>query len=46
MKCIKEPITNKVFRVSDEYAAEMTSQHGWAYCPKHEWKATRKAVQS
>lgn len=48
MKCIKNKKTNETSRVSDEEAvrrcggsiADPTA--AWQYCPKSEWKASKK----
>ena len=39
MKCVKKH--GEIKRVSDDQAGEMVEK-GWSYCPKHEWKETRK----
>ena len=36
MKCVKQA-GKAPKRVSDEVAADLV-KHGWAYCPKHEFK--------
>ncbi|MHA1701006.1 MAG: hypothetical protein ACTSWK_01940 [Promethearchaeota archaeon] len=37
MKCIKK--SKKIQRVSDIKAIDLVNNHGWNYCPKHEWKS-------
>ena len=39
MKCVKSG--DQIKRVSDESAMELV-KHGWAYCPKSEYKSLKK----
>jgi hypothetical protein len=40
MKCVKKDL--RIRRVSDSQAIDMVDNHGWKYCPKHEWKEQEK----
>ena len=44
MKCIKDKLTRKVSRVSDDEAARLVAADVATYCPKREWKAQAKKV--
>jgi len=40
MKCVKKG--KEIKRVTDSKAIEMVEEHGWVYCPKHEFKEQNK----
>ena len=42
MKCIKSKSGKTIERVRDEVAKTKVATGTWDYCPKSEWKATRK----
>lgn len=44
MKCIKKG--EEIQRVTDDKAKQLVEEHGWNYCPKHEWKAKKSALAS
>ena len=45
MKCIKSKSGKTIDRVKDEVARNKVATGSWDYCPKSEWKATRKPTQ-
>ncbi|MFW9871573.1 MAG: hypothetical protein ACFFG0_00555 [Candidatus Thorarchaeota archaeon] len=44
MKCVKKE-GKKIRRVSDEKAMKLVDEHGWEYCPKHEWKSQERTTK-
>jgi len=43
MKCIKSKSGKTIERVKDDVAMKKVDSGNWSYCPKSEWKATRKS---
>ena len=42
MKCIRRIGKQEIRRVTDNVAEKLVSTKAWCYCPKKDWKVTRK----